>query len=160
MGHPDPRLQGLVHKLMPGDVVVAEHGEHLETLLGSCVSIIVTDPRRTIAAMCHMVHTGEAADHHEPATAWGEAALQAMADGLRQRGITLGLCEAFLFGGGNMFPTLDIPLTVGEDNAHWAIEAMDRLRIRVVQADLGGQVYRKVQWTVGPHAPTVQCVAI
>lgn len=49
-----------VHTLHPGDVVCAERGDRLETLLGSCVAIVLTDPRRTIGAMCHIVHCSRA----------------------------------------------------------------------------------------------------
>ena len=51
-----------LHVLHPGDVVCAEQGEQLETLLGSCVAIVLTDPRRTVAVMCHFVHSRSATD--------------------------------------------------------------------------------------------------
>jgi chemotaxis protein CheD len=48
-----------IYTLHPGDVACGERGDRLETLLGSCVAIILTDPRRTIGAMCHIVHAGQ-----------------------------------------------------------------------------------------------------
>ena len=47
---------GTLHVLHPGDVACGERGERFETLLGSCVAIVLTDPRRTVGAMCHIVH--------------------------------------------------------------------------------------------------------
>ena len=37
--------------LHPGEVALGERGDTLSTLLGSCVSIILTDPRRTVGVM-------------------------------------------------------------------------------------------------------------
>ena len=56
MAEHDAPPVGLVHVLHPGDVACGERGERFETLLGSCVAIVLTDPRRTIGAMCHIVH--------------------------------------------------------------------------------------------------------
>ena len=41
---------GPLHTLHPGDVVCAERGDRMETLLGSCVAVVLTDPRRTVGA--------------------------------------------------------------------------------------------------------------
>ena len=44
-------MTGAVFDLMPGDVALGTAGDQLKTLLGSCVSVILTDPRRTVGAM-------------------------------------------------------------------------------------------------------------
>ncbi|MCU0686006.1 MAG: hypothetical protein MUF34_27800, partial [Polyangiaceae bacterium] len=49
-----------VHTLMPGDVACADRGERMETLLGSCIAIVLTDRRNTVGAMCHIVHCNPA----------------------------------------------------------------------------------------------------
>jgi chemotaxis protein CheD len=153
-----PALQR-VHTLHPGDVAVAERDDRLETLLGSCVAIILTDPRRTVAAMCHVVHARLPADGSQHGnTAFGDEAMAAMADGLIARGITPGLCEAYVVGGGNMFPDLVTEAPVGETNARWALDALARGGIAVVYQDLGGAAYRKLGWTVGPNAPDIVAV--
>ena len=33
-------------------------GDRMKTLLGSCVAVILTDQRRTVGTMCHIVHVG------------------------------------------------------------------------------------------------------
>ena len=50
----------IVHTLHPGDLAFATRGERLDTLLGSCVAIVLTDPRRTVGVMCHIVHARSA----------------------------------------------------------------------------------------------------
>jgi chemotaxis protein CheD len=153
--------QPLVHTLHPGDVVCAGRGERLETLLGSCVAIVLTDPRRTVGAMCHIVHSGPAARPALASTsAHGEKALSTMYGLLRQRAITPTLCEAFVFGGGNMFPGLFTGVHVGSDNAEWALQALAADGVRVLHHDLGGNAYRRLAWTVGPQPPQVHAVPV
>ncbi len=137
-----------VFTLHPGDVAVGLRGDRLETLLGSCVAIILTDPRRTVGAMCHVVHSGRHA----------EAALLRMAEGLMSHGIVPRLCEAYVYGGGNMFPQFEDTLAVGDGNAAWAVEALAELGASVLDVDVRGHVYRRLRWTVGPGAPQVECV--
>ena len=60
-----------------------------------------------------------------------------------------------------MFPGLAPDAAhVGEANARWALRELDRLGIRIVTADVGGRVYRKLQWTVGVADPVVQSVSV
>ena len=82
------RLQSLrlhTQTLHPGDVACADRGERLETLLGSCVAILLTDPRRTVGAMCHIVHAAPAPPDRRGDTHYADAALAAMDARLRAR---------------------------------------------------------------------------
>jgi chemotaxis protein CheD len=146
---------GAHHTLHPGDVVLAERGDTLETLLGSCVAILLTDPRRTVGAMCHVVHSG--AGH---TTTFAEPALARMVQLLRARGIVPALCEAFVYGGGNMFPALVGDRHVGTGNAAWALQALARERIAVLHQDLGGAGYRRLRWTIGPGQPQLRTTPV
>ena len=154
-----PAARRGAHVLHPGDVVLALRGETLETLLGSCVAIILTDPRRTLAAMCHIVHSGSpAAGAARGNTAHAGPALEAMFTLLRGKGITASLCDAYVYGGGNMFPGLVKPSHVGDRNAAWAEDTLAAMGVRVLGVDLGGTTYRRIAWTVGPGEPSVQGV--
>ena len=142
-----------VHVLHPGDVVCAERGARLETLLGSCVAIILTDPRRTVGAMCHIVHSGASARGRDSSNKFADVALETMQARLQARGIVPRLCEAYVYGGANMFPELPAAVPVGERNARWALQALADAGIRVLAHDVGGQRHRKLSWIVGPQAP-------
>ena len=152
--------RGVTHTLHPGDIVCAQGGERLETLLGSCVAIVLTDPRRTLGAMCHIVHSHPALTGASESGACAEVALSRMYALLRARGIDPLRCEAYVYGGGNMFPELFTQAHVGERNADWALDALARDGVPVLQHDLGGRRYRRLSWTVGPEAPRVTAVAI
>jgi chemotaxis protein CheD len=146
-----------VHTLHPGDVACVDRGDRMETLLGSCVSIVLTDPRRTVGAMCHVVHAKPALRGTPNSTAHGDTALQFMFSLLRARGIEPRLCHAWAYGGGNMFPMLvgsdAAQGNVGAANGAWAEAALARAGIHVLGGELGGNVYRRLRWTVGPGDP-------
>ena len=143
--------------LHPGDVALGRLGDRFETLLGSCVSLILTDPRRTVAVMCHVVHSGASPVAERRAeTTHAEPALAAMFTLLQGCGITPRLCEAYLYGGGNMFPSLFKHAHVGADNTEWALQALADLGIRLLGQNTGGTAFRRITWTVGPGAPDVR----
>jgi chemotaxis protein CheD len=150
----------MVHVLHPGDVACGERDDQLVTLLGSCVAIILTDPRRTVGAMCHVVHARPALRDARESSAYGDVALTALHGLLQQRGINPRLCEAYVFGGGNMFPDLYQQTHVGEQNARWALDALARDGVRVIRSDLGGNIYRRLNWTVGMDEPVVTAVKV
>ena len=149
-----------VHVLHPGDVVCAERGHRLETLLGSCVAIILTDPRRTVGVMCHIVHSGSASSAAGDSGAHADVALSTMYGLLRERGLDPTRCEAYVYGGGNMFPGQFTAGHVGDSNARWTLQALAADGVRVLHHDLGGPSYRKLSWTVGPDAPEVTAVPL
>lgn len=147
-------------ELMPGDVALGQAGDHLKTLLGSCVSVILTDPRRTVGAMCHIVHVGQANAANRGNTAYGEEAMQEMFRLLTGVGIIPNRCHAFVYGGGNMFPHLFNQNHVGANNAKWTLEYLSQQGIPVVEESLGGAGYRKVFWEVGHGDPWVETVLV
>lgn len=149
-----------VHVLHPGDVACGERGDRLETLLGSCVAIVLTDPRRTIGAMCHIVHSGAPGRAVDKIGAYAHGALDAMYGLLQSRGIAPRLCEAYVYGGGNMFPDLVRTSHVGDSNVRWVLDALAADGIRVLLSDVGGTAYRRLSWTVGAGAPQVSAVPV
>lgn len=149
-------------KLRPGDVAIAKRGDRLETLLGSCVAIILTDQRRTVGVMCHIVHCKPLPPLTAAcnACAYADAALPAMYGLLRSRGFEPQLCEAYVYGGGNMFPDQYSQSHVGDDNACWVLDALSRDGIHILHQDLGGSVYRRLSWTVGHEPPGIIAVTV
>ena len=146
-------------ELMPGDVVSGLAGDQFKTLLGSCVCVILTDPMRTVAAMCHIVHTSTPNDVNATNTAYGCVAMEDLHHRLLRHGVTPRLCEAFVYGGGSMFPQISFNTrNVGLSNAHWVLDTLECDGIRVLDHQVGGNGYRKVAWTVGPINPLVETV--
>jgi len=130
----------------------------METLLGSCVAIVLTDPRRTVGVMCHIVHAKPATSAATNSAAYADVALETMYRLLSAHAVTPKLCEAYVFGGGNMFPDLVQVSNIGDDNVRWVFDALEADGIAVLDHDVGGRVYRRLGWTVG-HAPP-QVIAV
>lgn len=146
--------------LHPGDVVCAHRGDRIETLLGSCVAIILTDPHRTVGAMCHIVHAHSANSKARLTTSHASTALATMYQLLKTEGFAPQLCKAYVYGGGNMFPTLSHRRPVGDANVSWVFDALQRDRVDLIHHDVGGDAYRRLAWTVGTVAPQVKAVKV
>lgn len=140
--------------LGPGDVCLARRGETLQTLLGSCVAIILTDPARTLASICHYVHAGPSRATPED-SCHAESALQAMCVQLRDQGLNPCLCQAFVYGGANMFPGIFAGRHVGQANSRWALQTLAAMGVSLAGCDVGGLAYRRLRWRVGPADPLV-----
>jgi chemotaxis protein CheD len=151
---------GSVHVLHPGDVACGVRGDRFETLLGSCVAVILTDPRRTIGAMCHIVHTAGAPSSRPGDTRHADVALAEMQRRLAAHGMRLELCAAYVFGGGNMFPNAYPHQPIGERNVLRVLDVLAAEGVRVLQHDVGGTAYRRLHWTVGPDAPEITAVPV
>jgi chemotaxis protein CheD len=151
---------GLVHRLHPGDVMCAERGDRLDTLLGSCVAVVLTDPARTVGAMCHIVHSQPARSAGARPTASADAAIDALYRLLLVRALSPRLALAFVYGGGNMFPTLLNQRHVGEENGRYVLHRLASDGVRILLQDLGGTAYRRLSWTVGPEPPVVEAVEV
>ncbi len=148
-----------LYELMPGDVALGCAGDQLKTLLGSCVSVILTDPRRTVGVMSHIVHVGHPSPANHRNTAYGSVAMAEMVRLLHSVGFVPRSCQAYVVGGGNMFPHLYTHHHVGANNVDWVMGYLEHHKIRVLKEDLGGSAYRKVVWTVGQGEPLVEAVS-
>jgi chemotaxis protein CheD len=155
-----PVTQDGVTTLHPGDVVLGLRGDRLQTLLGSCVAVVLTDPRRTLGVMCHVVHARPATPPAQGSTAHADVALHTMADLIHAHGLVASMCEAYVYGGGNMFPHLVPGVSVGDHNVAWVLDALNAQGIRVLSVDTGGAVYRQLRWTVGPDVPHTVAVPL
>jgi chemotaxis protein CheD len=147
-----------LYELMPGDVALGFAGDQLKTLLGSCVSVILTDPRRTVGVMSHIVHVGQPNASNRENTAYGAPAMAEMVRLLHSVGFAPRSCLAYVVGGGNMFPNLYTRHHVGANNVDWVLAYLAHHKIALLKQDLGGSAYRKLVWTVGPDEPVVNAV--
>jgi chemotaxis protein CheD len=146
--------------LHPGDIVLGHRGDRLETLLGSCVAILLADPHCTVGAMCHIVHAKMATTAARLSNCHASTALATMYRLLQAEGFAPHLCKAHVYGGGNMFPALSQHNLVGEANARWALQTLQQDGVDVLHYDLGGSTYRRVAWTIGVEAPHVKAVKV
>lgn len=155
-----PNGQVRVQELMPGDVALGYAGDQFKTLLGSCICVILTDARRTVAALSHIVHVSRPNSDNARNTAYGSVAMEAMFQMLGSTGAIPSRCQAYVYGGGNMFPGQYVTETVGARNARWVLQFLKDQGIVVIDVGVEGSGYRKISWIVGTAEPKVEMVAV
>lgn len=148
-----PNAQLMDIFLLPGEYFVGDAGFQIRTVLGSCVSITLWQPRVRIGGMCHFLlptrgsaSTGsKELDGH-----YGDEALALMCRDLRDHGVEPRQCEAKIFGGGHMFPgRIKVDSNhVGRRNGEAARELLAQHGIGVVTESLFGVGHRQIIFDV------------
>lgn len=150
-----------IYVLHPGDVGCADEGERLQTLLGSCVSICLSSPKRNVGGMCHIMYSGQPPLAQKYNTAYADAALRKLFADLRVKGVNPLSCDAYVYGGGSMFVAgANGSGKVGERNVVWALDFLAEAGIRIKAKSVGGAHYRKIDWLIGADAPEVRVVSM
>lgn len=143
----DARLGATLATLHPGDYYVAEPGEWIGTVLGSCVSACVRDARLGIGGMNHFMlptdslEGGSWAQSASAATRFGNVAMERLINEILKRGGQRQQLEFKLVGGGKV---LDALTDIGARNIDFVKEYMRTEGFRVVGEDLGDLFPRRV----------------
>lgn len=110
-------------------------------VLGSCVGLILYEPRLRLAAIAHIVLPN--AQGRTPATGkFVDTAIEAMVDGLQGLGAVPTRLIAKLAGGANMFDSKG-PFQIGRQNVDAVYEQLAARRIRLIAEHIGGTRGRK-----------------
>ncbi|MFA7279650.1 MAG: chemotaxis protein CheD [Sterolibacterium sp.] len=131
--------------LNAGEFHFGEAPLQLATLLGSCVTVTLWHPRRQIGGMCHFLvpsrskKSGMALDGH-----FAEEAFALFDLALQQRSSRPEEFQAKLFGGGNMFPEMNMSIDVGERNITAARRLLKERGIPLLAEHAGGAGHRKL----------------
>ena len=140
-------IQGEVH-------VSSDPAVELTTVLGSCVSTCLYDPAARIGGMNHFLlaeppqHQRDMAfDEH-----YGLFLMELLINKMIGRGARKARMKARLFGGANFYHTVQ---QIGTINASFARRFLSQEGIELVNADLGGQVARRVHFR--PASGQVRC---
>ena len=120
----------------------------ITTLLGSCVAVTMFNPRLRLGAICHALlpscRRDQSCSHLETGK-YVECAVAFMLGQLNARGVLNGEVEAKLFGGSDMFDTVEGGrFSVGRQNMEMALRTLEEASVRVVTRDLGGARGRKI----------------
>jgi len=123
---------------------VAAAPAKIRTLLGSCVGIVLHDPRARVGGVAHIVlpRSGGEADHPGKYADTAIPALIADLDRLRGGRSGRGLV-AKLAGGASMFQA-GSAINIGRRNAETVEEVLTGLGIPVLASDVGGESGRRI----------------
>ena len=140
----------IIAKLLPGDFYVTSSDEILDTVLGSCVSACIRDPRRGVGGMNHFMlprpsgHGNDTWDNVAGrATRYGSASMEQLINRILKAGGERSQLEVKLFGGGRVLSSLS---DVGNHNVTFVRDFLRQEGLRVVSEDVGETCPRHVQY--------------
>lgn len=140
----------LIAKLLPGDYYVTRNDEVLDTVLGSCVSACIRNPRLGVGGMNHFMlprPSGAGNDTWESvagrATRYGTASMEQLINQILSIGGTRADLEVKIFGGGKVLSALS---EVGSHNVTFVREFLRQEGLRVSSEDVGNVYPRHVQY--------------
>jgi chemotaxis protein CheD len=140
----------VICKLLPGDFYVTTHDEVLDTVLGSCVSACIRNPRLGIGGMNHFMLPRPSGNGHDTwdgdagrATRYGSASMEQLINRILKAGGSRADLEVKIFGGGRVLKTLT---DVGDHNVTFVREFLKQEGLRVSSEDVGDTCPRHVQY--------------
>lgn len=140
----------VVVKLLPGDYYVTSQEEVLDTILGSCVSACIRNPRLRIGGMNHFMlprPSGHGTDTWEHlagrATRYGSASMEQLINRILSVGGTRAELEVKIFGGGRVLSSLS---DIGNHNVIFVRDYLMQEGLKVASEDVGSNCPRHVQY--------------
>lgn len=136
--------------LSPGQLFFGGGRTVVQTLLGSCVAITLWHPGRRIGGMCHYLlgSRGQAERKHGQAPGYfATDAVEYLVEQVRASGRPNSEFEAKMFGGGNMFESVQPrahPVDVAQANVRAGRRLLEQNGFGMKSADVGGSRYRKI----------------
>lgn len=140
----------IIAKLLPGDFYVTQNDEVLDTVLGSCVSACIRNPRMGIGGMNHFMLPRPSGQGNDTwgsvagrATRYGSASMEQLINRILSAGGNRSDLEVKIFGGGRVLSSLT---DVGNHNVEFVREFLRHEGLRVVSEDVGETCPRHVQY--------------
>ena len=146
----DPSTGNVIAKLLPGDFYVTKEDEVLDTVLGSCVSACIRNPKTGIGGMNHFMlphPRGEAGDSWNAvtgtATRYGSASMEQLINKILSAGGLRADLEVKIFGGARV---LAAATDVGQHNVTFVRDFLKQEGLKITSEDVGSTTPRHVQY--------------
>jgi chemotaxis protein CheD len=136
-------LERIALNLNPGGWAI-EASRPLATLLGSCVSVCLFDPKLMIGGMNHFLlpRGSNVNTNDQDVILNGDYSMEVLVNGLLNKGAHKNRLVAKAFGGGTIVSS--IRMAIGERNAEFAQEWLEREGIPLLASDFSGPWSRKI----------------
>lgn len=136
-------LERIALNINPGGWAI-ETERPIATLLGSCVSVCLHDPKLKIGGMNHFLlpRGSTTASTEQDIILNGDYSMEVLVNGLLNKGAQKNRLVAKAFGGGTIISS--ISMAIGERNAEFAQEWLNRERIPLIASDFSGPWSRKI----------------
>lgn len=126
-----------------GQVALVETGQVASAVLGSCIGLVLFQPRRSIAVMSHIVLAESRGNATSLPGKFADTAISHMLGLLSARGILTSQVRAKLAGGATMFGGRG-PIRIGDQNHRAVREILGRFHIPILGEHVGGEQGRRV----------------
>lgn len=142
----DPKIGGPARNVLPGAHLITDEADiAVTTLLGSCVAACIRDRELGLGGLNHFLLPGGPADSAQKTARYGVHAMEVLVNEILKHGGRREQLEAKVFGGANV---IDVSAreTVGDRNARFVVDHLEREGIRILASDLGGERARRVYY--------------
>jgi len=146
--------QNHVH-IYTGDVATSTTPVVLETLLGSCVSVCLYDPKLYAGGMNHILLPGKRQE--SGSSRFGVFAMELLINELMKMGGDRRRFIAKAFGGANVMSGMNLS-TVGEDNAQFVCNFLATEKIPLISQRLGGDKPVRLRFRTDTGMATVSSI--
>jgi chemotaxis protein CheD len=141
-----------------GELYISDSPTHFWTVLGSCVSVVLHNPRKMISAVCHaqLAEKGVLGKRHtvqspgryvEKATAgdyrFVGCAIDHMVSCFMQQGIMKKEIIASIYGGASIVS--EFTYHIGEENVRAALLSLEGHGIKITEKNMGGGKSRLIR---------------
>jgi chemotaxis protein CheD len=149
--------------VQPGQLCLARSPAILQTILGSCVSVVFWNARLGAGAVCHGVlprcpRGASVADGHR----YVDSSIRYLAEQFDALGAARREMEIRLFGGADVLPVAAARAgkpTIGALNCRRALEVLEEEGLKASASDLGGTRGRTVHFHTGTGVVLVHRLA-
>jgi chemotaxis protein CheD len=150
--------------LHPGEHIASDQQCVISTLLGSCVSACLYDPRNKIVGMNHFLLANRRYARDIPlclteAGKYGVHAMELVINGMITLGASRKNLHAKVFGGGSVLGSPDSKdnfFCVGEVNCRFILQFLQNEGIPLVASDLGGNIGRTIRFVSDDYSVYVK----
>ena len=136
------RWQRFIVKVKPGEFYVAPPSMGISTVLGSCVTACIRDPKTGIGGINHFMLPDSGENNSRLSSAsYGAFAMEQLINSLLKLGCNRSTLEVKLAGGADM---LSGSYRVGEQNVDFIRNYLARESLQLHAEDLGGHQARRL----------------
>ena len=141
---------GNMIKVGMADLNTCKTPDSITTLgLGSCIGVVLYDPRKKICGMVHvMLPDSTAIKNNDNAAKFADTGIKLLLEQLEKIGVTKSSLSAKIAGGAQMFAfnTNNDMLKVGQRNAESVRKVLSGYGIRIVAEDCGANYGRTIEF--------------
>ncbi len=134
-----------IAQILPGDFYITQDDEIVSTVLGSCVSTCMRDPKRGIGGMNHFMLPEDPGGREGASARYGLFAMEQLINAFLTRGVRREALEVKVVGGGRVISGMS---DVGRSNVDFVRQFLDAERMPVLVEDVGLEVARRVRYRV------------